>query len=85
MSWFVKMPKKFQAEQFFADKPLPFSSKGACCFDGDTWYVLTCHGQKTTIVDGDWIIPESNGSGYYPCKPDIFENMCYPCPPPSEE
>ena len=85
MPWFVKTPKKFQAEQFFLDKPLPFGNKAACYFDGERWYVVTAHAQPAYIVDGDWIIPEPDGSGFYPCKPDIFESMCYPCPPPDGE
>ena len=36
-------------------------------------FVTTAHGDKTRVVSGDWIIPEPDGRGYYPCKPDIFE------------
>jgi hypothetical protein len=36
-------------------------------------FVITAHKQKTWIEPGDWIIQESDGRGYYPCKPDIFE------------
>jgi hypothetical protein len=25
------------------------------------------------IEPGDWIVAEADGSGYYPCKPDVFE------------
>ncbi len=39
----------------------------------DVFYVVTIHGQETTIVDGDWIIQEPDGKHYYPCKPDIFK------------
>ena len=74
MSKFRKKPIVIEAEQFFADKiPLPFHDKGACNFDGNRWYVVTAHGQETIIVDGDWIIPEPDNRGFYPCKPDIFE------------
>lgn len=74
MSRFRKKPVVIEAEQFFSDKPpLPFWSVPACHFDGDKWYVITAHGQETTIVDGDWIIPEPDGRGFYPCKPDIFK------------
>ena len=37
------------------------------------YYVITIHGQKTEVVDGDWIIEEPDGKHHYPCKPDIFE------------
>ena len=72
MPQFRKKPVVIEAEQFFADKPLPFEDRGACMFDGSVWYVITAHGQETPIVDGDWIIPEPDNRGFYPCKPDIF-------------
>lgn len=34
--------------------------------------VTTIHGEKATIVSGDWIMPEPDGEHFYPCKPDIF-------------
>lgn len=74
MAKFIKKPMVVEAEQFFEGKqPLPFADRCACCFDGKRWYVVTTHGQETTIVDGDWIIAESDGNGFYPCKPHIFE------------
>lgn len=36
------------------------------------FYVITIHGQKAVVVDGDWIITEPDGIHHYPCKPDIF-------------
>lgn len=71
---FRKRPIFVEAEQFLPDQALlPFRDRGACCFDGEEWYVVTAHGQAATIVDGDWIIAEPDGRGFYPCKPDIFE------------
>lgn len=35
-------------------------------------YVVTIHGEKAHLADGDWIIAEPDGQHYYPCKPDIF-------------
>lgn len=79
MSKFRKKPIIIEAEQFFVDKsPLPFRDHGACKYNGEYWYVITAHGQKTEIVDGDWIIPERDGRGFYPCKPDIFESTYDP-------
>jgi hypothetical protein len=76
MAKFRKKPVVIEAEQFHDDSgnraPLPFADRGACNFDGGEWYVVTAHGQRTRIVDGDWIIPEPDGRGFYPCKPDIF-------------
>jgi len=75
MTKFRKKPIIIEAEQFFSDvSPLPFSDRYACCYNGEYWYVITAHGQETKIVNGDWIIPEPNNRGFYPCKPDIFEN-----------
>lgn len=74
MAKYRKKPVVIEAEQFLPqERPLPFASSGACCLDGDRWYVTTTHGQKTFIVPGDWIIPEPNGNGFYPCKDDIFQ------------
>ena len=69
---YVTKPVIKDAEQFFEGKPLPFASENACCLGPDGWYVVTTHGHKTPIVDGDFIIREPNGNGFYPCKPDIF-------------
>lgn len=75
MPLYTTKPKIKEAEQFWTDgrAPLPFRDEGACCFNGSTWYVITTHGQQTTIVDGDYIVREPNNKGFYPCKPDIFE------------
>ena len=74
MDLYRKKPVVIEAEQFDANyKPLPFRDRGAVCFDGEIWYVTTIHGQKTKVVNGDWIIPEPDGIHFYPCKPDIFK------------
>lgn len=36
-------------------------------------YVVTIHGERAHLTDGDFILPEPDGEHYYPCKPDIFE------------
>lgn len=48
--------------------------------DGDRirYYVTTIHGQKTEIVDKDYVIEEPDGVHYYPCKPDVFEKKYVP-------
>lgn len=63
------------AEQFWSDGRalLPFMDEGACCRDGESWYVEDWTGHRETIVDGDYIIRQKYGAGFYPCKPDIFE------------
>ncbi len=40
--------------------------------DSDRFYVVTAHGQRAYLADGDRIIPEPDGEHYYPIKPDIF-------------
>ena len=38
-------------------------------------WVETIHdGQTVEVKDGDFIIPESDGIHYYPCKPEEFAN-----------
>jgi hypothetical protein len=76
MARYMTKPKIKEAEQFFADKlPHPFSDEGACYFDTPIggWCVITTHGQGTRIADGDYIVREPDGNGFYPCKPGIFE------------
>lgn len=75
MGQYRKKPVVVEAEQFFSrTAPVPFSSDGVICLDSEGWYVTTIHGQRTTIVDGDWIIREKGTTDKaYPCKPDIFE------------
>lgn len=38
------------------------------------FYVVTTHGQKAYPDDGDYVVKEPDGNGYYPCKPAIFES-----------
>jgi hypothetical protein len=72
---YITKPKIKEAEQFHEGKlPLPFSAERACCLGPNGWYVVTTHGQETKIVDGDYIVREPDGNGFYPCKPDIFES-----------
>ena len=35
-------------------------------------YVVTAHGQIVFLANGDWVIREPDGRGFYPCKDDIF-------------
>ena len=74
MPKFRKKPVVIEAEQFRPGvAPLPFEARMACMLDDEGWYVVTAHGQRTPIVDGDWIIPEPDSRGFYPCKSDIFK------------
>lgn len=81
---FVKKPVSVTAEQWFPSKKVA----GVCGDRNNLWpcaclsqggpgwvpHVHTTHTNQTILLEpGDWIIPEPNGQGYYPCKPDIFE------------
>lgn len=37
------------------------------------FYVVTTHGQRAYLADGDYVVKEPDGNGYYPCKAEIFE------------
>ena len=48
--------------------------------DITSWFgnVITIHGQRTKVVEDDWIISEPDGIHFYPCKPDIFKKTYEP-------
>ncbi len=78
MGRYKKRPIVVEARQFFYDHPMmvgvqypPLSADGRT-WNGDAW-VVTIHGQKAYLANGDWVITEPDGEHYYPCKPDIFE------------
>lgn len=73
---FRKKPVVIEAERFSANEPLPFMGQGVCCYNGDRWYITTLEGDMT-ISEGDWIIKGTKGE-FYPCKPDIFEQVYEP-------
>ncbi len=76
MGQFQSKLVKIEAEQFTRDGPTP---PGLC--GGPS--LAQCgvmagphaHGKQGPVkVDlGDWLIAEMDGSGHYPCKPDVFE------------
>lgn len=67
------------AEQFFPDQPLPPGVHPASVQEyAPQPYVITAHGQRVYVEAGDWIIPEPNESGYYPCKDVIFRDTYEP-------
>ena len=70
---FRKKPIIIEAEQYNGD-----FVKGICPAE---WCVMpsrhvhTIHDNQAVKVEvGDWIIPEPNGTNFYPCKPEIFAN-----------
>ena len=83
MKQYRKRPVIIEAEQFFYDKPqmegvfYPPTSSDGKTYIGDAW-VVTIHGQKVFLQNGDYIIQEPDGEHYYPCKSDIFETNYEP-------
>lgn len=74
MTLYRRMPgKPIEAVQWGRDVRIADRHPGIFFEEGPVgWHVVTIHGQKTKIVDGDWILPEPDGVHFYPCKPDIF-------------
>ena len=76
MAKYRKKPVVIQAEQFI-ESDYPDYPKGVFSLQNEVilsgFGVLTIHGDVAIVRDGDWIIAESDGEHYYPCKPDIFE------------
>lgn len=79
MAKYRKKPITVEATQFFYDLwprvPgvfYPPTSEDKKTFIGDA-FVVTIHGQRAYLQNGDWVITEPDGDYHYPCKPDIFE------------
>lgn len=83
---FRKKPVVVDAEQWFPGKEvrgvflyhppdavIGGRGRGEQRFKQEPYFaVTTAHGQITRVAEGDWIIAEPDGRGFYPCKPDIF-------------
>lgn len=79
---FRKKPVVIEAEQYAVHEKLV---KGMCnstsCFvsGNNKPHVHTIHDNQIVNLEvGDWIIPEPDGDHFYPCKPDIFEEIYEP-------
>ena len=74
MQTYVKRPIAVEAVQFddipANDPPGVFRRP-----EDNTPYVVTIHDQKAFLSPGDWIIAESDGVHYYPCKPEEFNKF----------
>jgi len=72
MPKFKKKPVVILAEQFkgkFIRGICPYTHDDSIPFP----HVHTIHNNQWVLVEiDDWIIPESDGVHFYPCKPDIF-------------
>lgn len=68
--------REIEAEQFWSqESPLPFPERQSCYMDSEGWYVVTADGQRIPVVDGDWIVRDPAGRGFYPLKPDVIDAM----------
>jgi hypothetical protein len=48
--------------------------EGVCLCDArPVAHVHTAHAQTVDLTHGDYVVPEPDGSGFYPVKPKIFE------------
>lgn len=81
MSRYKSRPRTIEAEQYFeGGEDDPVYVPGVCRCDlalevGETIrpHVHTAHsGQRVDLEHGDYVVPEPDGRGYYPIKPDIF-------------
>jgi hypothetical protein len=86
---FMKKPIVVEAEQWFPGKRVVgvWGDEGQemcpCFRVGGAHnhpHVMTAHDQIIRLEPGDWIIPEPDGRGHYPCKPDIFAATYEPVP-----
>ena len=91
MARFRKKPVEITAEQFrgvgwYEANGQPYPEGHCMCDDGKKTsatphsHVHTAHEQIVLLSVGDWIIPEPDGRGFYPVKPDIFANTYDPVP-----
>lgn len=46
--------------------------------DANWYYVITMHGDRATLKDGDYVIPEPDGVHFYPCDAEIFHKRWEP-------
>lgn len=82
---FVKKPIEVRAIQFTGDNFYDilkfFGNIAAKGIQGPTeknpdYLILTTtHGDPAPCRAGDWVIPDSKPDTFYPCKPDVFENL----------
>jgi hypothetical protein len=70
MPTFRRKPTLITAEQYTGSAPDPAGVFRRS--DDRRPFVSTAHGQWVYLEPGDWVVPEPDGRGHYPVKPDIF-------------
>lgn len=76
MGFYRKKPVIIEATQWQVDIDVNGVCRSSCSGTPGLFeaHVHTIHNNQIVILaSGDWIIPESDGIHFYPCKPDIFE------------
>ena len=82
MARFRSKPTEIDATQWFrpGDHPSVKEVGGGFDFKGQVRGMQGWSG----VNPGDWIITEPDGSGYYPCNPDVFAAKYEPVEEPME-
>jgi hypothetical protein len=71
---FRKKPVVVEAEQFNQAG----DHQAVVHLEGEHRFAVLGKQGLVTVDLGDWIITEQDGSGFYPCKPDVFERTYEP-------
>lgn len=69
MQDWISLPKKKKARQWHTGDKFPGIYHDEA---GGKAYVITIHGQKAYLADGDFVVEEPGGQYHYPCKADIW-------------
>lgn len=70
-----------EANQYQGRNDIPGVCRSVACVTAgvNKPHVHTIHDDQVVLIEkGDWIIPESDGIHFYPCKPDVFDMIYEP-------
>lgn len=70
VSTFRSKPVTIEAHQW--NRPGDHPAVQPVALGGHDTYVVSGKQGEVRVEPGDWIIAEPDGSGFYPCKPDVF-------------
>lgn len=78
MPKFRKKPITVEANQLTGEMSIADAKQIGACFDRHPGLVTVLHvhtkqGQVVAVSPGEWIIRETDGSGFYPCDPEMFD------------
>jgi hypothetical protein len=73
MKQYRHRPTVTRAAQYFASQLPEDRPEGVQVQFGEGKpFVVTVHGERAYLVDGDYVVAEPDGEHFYPCKSDIF-------------